>query len=567
MFRYLLPLVCMLSLKSGYSQKHAKGPTDSLSGKSYGYLQQQIDDAPSTAAALPYAKALMEKAHTQANHPRRFQGYTNYLHLQESYHNRLRYADSMLLVSRQLDARATASALLTQGAVHYSAKKYTRALDSYLKAQALLPQSPSDTLSCKAQYCIAQVKYYLGYYPQAIALLSSCLEHFKKNEPRGYINTLHLLGLCYNRSGQYTLCTTTNTEGIKEASRLQETTMLPYFLHSQGVNHYFLGNYALALKNLKSTLPFLGDRGDYANTAVAWFYIGKVNEKLGESEKALGAYQKVHAIFKDRQYIRPDLVHALSALAAKEKQQGNLKAQLKYTTAVLRADSLLHADFRYLSTRLHTEYDTRALHREKEDLQKALAQNASARWYLLLLFPLPFILWKIRRYQQSRHCATPEIDDSGIAGPMQPAPANDSRGLRADLALVLLERLEKFEREKKYLDKDMNLNQMAKILETNPKYVSMLIHQYRGKKTPEYLNDLKIDYLVTLLSEDKKTRGYTHKALAGEIGFSSTNSLHKAFSRRKGTGFSQYLESLQPQGDTQNHLNAPGAVPSPYNVP
>jgi AraC-like DNA-binding protein len=552
-------LSILLTITAGYGQKQHVKFSDSLSVKTYTFLQGQIDNAPDARLGALYNKALLKKAREEGDHGQLFQGYKNSLHFQETYSARLQYADSMLLESRYLGAKFEASALLTKGAVHYNDKIYKAALDCYLTAQGLLSNEPEGILYYKAQYCIAQVKYYLGYYPQAIKLLTPCLEKFKEQETRGYINSMHLLGLCYNRNGDYKLCSAVNKAGIAAASGLEESDMLPYFLHSEGINQYFLGYYPQALKRLKSTLPFLNDRGDYANTAVAWCYIGRANDKVGRPEEALLAYKKVYDIFNRHNYIRPDLVHAFYALVEQSKAAGDMKAELRYTTALLSADSLMHADFRYLSDRMHLEYDTATLQKEKDALKNALLRNDEINiwWFTLLIMPLAVGIWIIAKRRNGRNIAPPDLNKNTPPSPAKSPAAN----LREDLALVLLEKLEKFERHKRYLAKDMNLAMMAKHLETNTKYVSMLIHEYRDKKTPDYLNDLKIDYLVELLANNKKTHNYTHKALAAEIGFSTTNSLHKAFASRMGIAFTEYLEKLQ----TVNNSKEPVVILKPEN--
>ncbi|MXN91727.1 hypothetical protein GR160_10860 [Flavobacterium sp. Sd200] len=550
MLRTTKQMLCILLVITwGYGQEKHLKYSDSLIKKNYSYLQERIDNAPDTPSGLLYTKGMMAKAANEQNHGQLFQGYKNSLHFEQAYVTRLKYADSMLYESQYLGEKIKASALLTKGAVHYNEKKYKFALDCYLEAEGLLSADPENILYYKAQYCIAQVKYYLGYYPQAIKLLIPCLHNFKEEEPRGYINTLHLLGLCYNRNGDYTLCSTTNKFGIAEASRLEESDMLPYFLHSEGVNQYFIGNYALALKHLKSTLPFLSGRGDYANISVAWCYIGKVNDKLGHPYESLLAYRNVYNIFSEHHYIRPDGVQALYALAQQSKADGDIENQLQYTAALLSADSLMHTDFRYLSDRLHTEYDTAQLQKEKNTLQQRLKSGAKdgnwryALWTLLVAVGVCIIIKCLKRYRWTRQRVKPEQVNDTPTGFLN--SRNQTVTLRKDLAIGLLEKLEKFERQKKYLGKDMNLAMMAKYLDTNTKYVSMLIHEYRGKKTPEYINDLKIDHLVGLFGKDKKFQNYTHSALAAEIGLSSTKSLHKAFLNRIEITLPQYLENLQ----------------------
>jgi AraC-like DNA-binding protein len=104
--------------------------------------------------------------------------------------------------------------------------------------------------------------------------------------------------------------------------------------------------------------------------------------------------------------------------------------------------------------------------------------------------------------------------------------------------------LEKFEKDKKFIEKDWTSIKLAVAFDSNAKYLSKIIYHYRGKKFVEYINDLKIDYLISLLKEDKKIRKYTNMALAEEAGFSSTQRFANAFFSRTGMPTSYFIEEL-----------------------
>ena len=75
----------------------------------------------------------------------------------------------------------------------------------------------------------------------------------------------------------------------------------------------------------------------------------------------------------------------------------------------------------------------------------------------------------------------------------------------------------------------MTLVKLAAAFNSNTKYLSQIIHHYRDKGFVDYINDLKIDYLITLLKEQRKIRNYTNKALAEEVGFTTTQRFANAF--------------------------------------
>lgn len=104
--------------------------------------------------------------------------------------------------------------------------------------------------------------------------------------------------------------------------------------------------------------------------------------------------------------------------------------------------------------------------------------------------------------------------------------------INEDTAASILKQLEKFERDKKFLEKDLTLGKLSTAFDCNSKYLSQIIYHYRGKNFTKYINDLKVDYIISLLKTDKMLRNYTNKALAEEAGFSSTQRFANAFLAR-----------------------------------
>ena len=122
--------------------------------------------------------------------------------------------------------------------------------------------------------------------------------------------------------------------------------------------------------------------------------------------------------------------------------------------------------------------------------------------------------------------------------------------INPELVTIILKNLEKFERNKKYLEKDMTLAKMAVSLNTNMKYASKIIAHYRNKRTIDYISDLKIDHIIALLKNESKYRNYTNKALGEESGFGSTQNFTRAFNNRTGLSPTYFINKLKSQQNT-----------------
>lgn len=109
---------------------------------------------------------------------------------------------------------------------------------------------------------------------------------------------------------------------------------------------------------------------------------------------------------------------------------------------------------------------------------------------------------------------------------------------------LLLAKLDKFERGKKYLNKDISLAQMASLFETNTKYLSEVINKHKGKNVNVYINELRVQYIVEKLKTDSKYLNYKVSYLAEECGFTSHSSFSAVFKNITGLTPNTFINFL-----------------------
>lgn len=107
-------------------------------------------------------------------------------------------------------------------------------------------------------------------------------------------------------------------------------------------------------------------------------------------------------------------------------------------------------------------------------------------------------------------------------------------GIASEVITEILVKLDAFEKNRDYLDKDLCLPKLASTFKTNTSYLSKTINCHKGKSFTTYVNHLRIDYIVAQLKEDSIYRKYTIKALSEISGFNSTQQFSDAFNERTG---------------------------------
>lgn len=533
---------------------------DSLKNKSYEYLNSRIDSYEAdTLKAIYYIDSYLAKAKKDKNFNEMVNAYSNMIFFVPE-NLKYAYSDSIVSAAKLTkDKNLIGSAYISKGNFYYSIKNYVQALNFYLKAGNYVSDSDA-YLQYELKYHIAGIKLHLGFNEEALVLLKDCVAFFKNSSDydyqRGYLNSLHSLGLVYNRLGKYDLSSETNEFALKEAERINVPLTSNYIIHSEGINQYFKKNYSIAIENIQKSLPAIKRNNDFANEAIGYFYIGKCYWDQNNPEKALVYFKKVDHTFADKMYIRPDLRENYELLVGYYKKKGDVKNQLYYINRLIKADSLLNANFKYMSGKIHKEYDTKSLRQAKLQIEKELAGKEKVTIFLycsiaFFFFLTLFFFYRYYTNQKQYRQKFEELMDSKKEELKKEELIEEKKeierkelDINLDVVHSILKELEKFEIKKKFLEKDLTLVHLASSFNTNSNYLSKVINYYRNKNYTTYLNDLRINYIVNLLKTESKFRNYTIKALAEESGFSTPQHFSKAFFSTTGIYPSYFLNEL-----------------------
>ncbi|WP_163400639.1 helix-turn-helix domain-containing protein [Flavobacterium fluviatile] len=269
---------------------------------------------------------------------------------------------------------------------------------------------------------------------------------------------------------------------------------------------------------------------------------------------ALPYFVKVDQTFNNKNYLRPDLREMYELLIKYYKDKNDYKTQLYYINQLLKVDAVLDDTYKYLIG-IHKEYSTEKLLAEKEKIDnKTLRQ----KYYTIIMISISSIIlivatWFAYRYTKNRNryknnykkqkAQFVNAKNTPTAIPEKPQILN----INPDTVSAVLKQLEKFEKDKKFLERDWTLVTLAAALKSNPKYLSSIISHYREKGFTDYINEICIDYITTLLYTERKFSNYTYTALAEEAGFSSTQRFTNAFLAKTGMPPSFFIRQIRKE--------------------
>lgn len=112
-------------------------------------------------------------------------------------------------------------------------------------------------------------------------------------------------------------------------------------------------------------------------------------------------------------------------------------------------------------------------------------------------------------------------------------------------AEALLEKLNALEQDAFFLNQDVSLAKIASVLQTNTKYLSYVINHYKKYDFNNYVNRLRIFYIVDKLKREPEYWDYKISYLAEECGFSSHSKFATVFKQMIGLSPSDFIRQLK----------------------
>lgn len=555
-YRIVIWFFVILFLSPANAQNHFKIP-DSLRHKDLDYLAEKLenDDNSSFHDSL-YAWSYLSKAKSERNPSQIVAAYKYLLHISPKK-LRLIYADSMVYTASQTGNNLLrGSSYLTRGIVFYAQNDYAEALTNYILANQYILKTKDRYLIYKIKYNLALMKYYLGYYDEALSLLNECVHYYETEGGKPYLYSLHATSLCYQSRKNYSRSSSINAFGKQKAKAAGEPILMGYFEQCEGVNNYFLQNHPLSITQLNHSLPFIIKNNDAANVAVSYFYLGKNALAQQKTPEAIAYLEKIDTAYRNGTYLRSDVWESFDILSGYYRNKGDHVKSSYYANASLSANRVSFKNYKALSGKMAIDYYDKRF-REAEERTNTLrySRNMLVGFFLLIVIALLLIIFLFRRQLKRQRRInrkkfkkifydTPPAMQSNIPEDNAPTVLCD---VPPEITKKILDYLDVFQSEQHYLDKNIGLPELAKLSGSNTSYVSKVINHYKEKTVPDYLDSLKIAYIHHKLRTDKNYKNYTLQALAEDCGFKTA--------QKFGHAFMKHSDGLRPHYFIQQMLN------------
>ncbi|WP_025740133.1 helix-turn-helix domain-containing protein [Aquimarina pacifica] len=560
-------MLLLLGCLFGFAQvNNTELNNDYLSNITFQELKNKFyENENNSNTASIYAKMYLKKAKKNMDTIKIADGYY-FLGAVEEYNIAYQYADSIIHLTQNLiNKEYPGFGYKLKGNLLFMEGDYKKAFHEYVIASEFAKKRNNELEYVILKFNIGLLKNQLGERKEALGFFKQYVDYIsekelKKERPDLYIKGLYALSESYSYNSKLDSAELFIKEGVIETIESKDTLMYNLFVLQSGINYYFQNKYKIAVDSLTKAEKQINSfsEKDKMGIAICNYYIGKSLLNQGNTKKGIYHFKKVDTLLHELNNITPELIDTYTVLIKHYKNKNDDKSQIKYITSLIKFDSILESNYKFLSKKIIRNYESKELLDEKNQLIEKLNNTAilSKKNSLILgiiiiaLITIVLIILKKNRVYKKRFESIMNKNASSHTrqkDTKKTAILTQGLNLPEELVKEVLEKLEVFEASKRFLNKKYTLNSLAKELNTNSSYLSKIINETKQINFANYLNDLKIEEAIKRLKNEKQLRAYTIESIATEMGFNTAQSFSQAFYKKTGLHPSYFIKSINNQ--------------------
>lgn len=548
---------------------------DSLKNRSFDELEKSYSkEFRQDDKAIMYANTFLVKAKNEKNVKKEFDGY---FFLFTKLKKNIQYIDSIQnIINKSSNPYELSYGNYKIGDIYYNCNKYNQALSYYLKALPYAKRNNNMKEIVLIKHAIGKIKYFTHDYEEALKIFKENYNYIKneeKKDPSNYLSILHSLAITYNAVGKYDSAYAYATMGRSKCLLYNKKYYFKVYDLSCYIMKFYLNDYPKSIKGLKQNIDYF-KKYDSTNLGITYMYLSMNFQKLNNKREYFYYFNKMDSMQKRIKFIRPELIGLYKNSLQYFEEEGNKEKQIYLIDRLIKLNDTIYKSNYEFSKEIHQKFDTPELLEQKEKLISNLDKRNTTLYGLLgggvLLLILFIYLYNVNRKKlkvykeqaqklvdlQNENPATDELGDFEklnaeseviqtselIKGEKTNKTKNQ---IPENVRQALIIKLHEFEEQKTFTTKNITLYSLSKDFETNRDYLSKGINELKGKSFSNYLSELRINFIIDELKNNKKLRLKTIAAIAEDAGFNNVESFTKAFKHTTGTLPSYFIKALR----------------------
>ncbi|WP_299607832.1 helix-turn-helix domain-containing protein [uncultured Aquimarina sp.] len=486
------------------------------------------------------------------------------LYSSEDYDVGIQFYDQALKISKELKNDSLVSIIHTlKGHIHLRNGKNKDALQEYTKGLQFAKFTEHKELEVKANAGLIVILRRMNRSEKALNIALRSLEIIPKTNmyrKDAHVSILVLSSEVYLAREEYDSTLFYVEKALEISKQLSYKEAILDLYIKKGMVYYHKKQYNASLdyllkaKNILDTQEISNKAFPIINTT---YYTGSCYYEQGLYDKAIPILEDGINNFEETDFFKPPAIRAHLLLANCYNEKKDYEKGSFWQKKYMELNDAYQKDKDQTIDIIH-EKETNQLQQKITDLENNQQQAKTKLFIFLFVISLAMVIlsYNYIKKQKSNKVVfqnlMQEINQLESVNKQTEIQEQSKKEISIDDQKVqeIIKGIEKLETQEYFLKSDCNLRTMAKKLKTNATYLSQTINQHKEKSFTEYINDLRITYVLKRLQEDSKFRSYAIQSIASEIGYKSSYSLVKHFKAKTGINPSYYIKSLNKQETT-----------------
>ncbi len=346
-------------------------------------------------------------------------------------------------------------------------------------------------------------------------------------------------------------------KGIEIAKKVDSKKLLLHLYVEKGMVYYHKQKYTKAFEYLFKTKDMLqkyNTSNEFFPTVLTNYFLASCYYQEQSYDTAIEYLLKTIKSAKEKDLKKMYVIQCYLLLANCYGEQQNFEKALHWHNEYMRLnasyekekDATANIIFEKEAEKLEENIAHLQYQQAKDQRVKIIAYSVTGILTIGLIGLVVFYTKKQKTNKKVFYDLIQKIDDLK-SQKEESIGKKEVKGITIDDQKVtaVLQGLDMLEEQHYFLRQECSLTTMAKKIKTNSTYLSKIINTHKQKNFSNYINDLRIDFVIDKLRTDGLFRKYTIKAIAQEIGFKNSEAFTRAFHKNAGIYPSYFIKQLE----------------------
>tara|TARA_R110000744_G_scaffold374324_3_gene487059 strand:- start:3361 stop:5079 length:1719 start_codon:yes stop_codon:yes gene_type:complete len=451
------------------------------------------------------------------------------------------YSDSLISMNDHQDDYYYIDKYYIRGTVYYYLEDPYNAIKELNRSYELAKKEENLLIETQSLLLLATIKSEQDGNDEALEVFHKALNRINKmdvemEDQKNFLLTEALESLTiyhlFRKNIDSTFHYIDKLKGVLENFDDSETAQSIIIL--EGEAEYFSGNYSKALPLLQRARKF----SNGIELLDILYYIGMCQKYLNLPEAQLQTFLEFESILiSDKISPLPQSKEVFMFLLNESIKSREQDKQLFYYDKIITIDSLLKTNKQKMATIDIPGYSIEEIKNNKQVLLDKIGSKSINITILtgLLFLLLGVLSYYLYQYKKAKKQLSDYLDISYTNKNEEKSSKKSigvaSNEIDSELASsykIALHKLNTWESEKGFLDKDVDLNVLSNLFLINRTYISKAVNIYKGKKFRNYITDLRMEYFIETTKANFNHDNKSLIRILEDFGFNSIDTFSRA---------------------------------------